>query len=173
MWLEIRRTKIVATIGPATSSHETVRALVEAGMDAARLNISHGTHEDHAAAARSSSARCRQELGRPLALIADLQGPKLRIGSLPEPRMLAHRRAGRRRRRHAARANGELPIAPAVVSEVLRPGHDVLIDDGLVRLRVDELDEGRAVCTVVVGGAGRARTRASTCPGVADPDPVA
>ena len=57
---EIRRTKIVATIGPASASHETVRALVEAGMDAARLNFSHGTHEDHAAARASSSARCRR-----------------------------------------------------------------------------------------------------------------
>ena len=60
MALEIRRTKIVATIGPATASHEMVRALVEAGMDAARLNFSHGTHEDHAARARRSSARCRR-----------------------------------------------------------------------------------------------------------------
>jgi pyruvate kinase len=147
---EIRRTKIVATIGPATASHETVRALVRAGMDAARLNMSHGSHEDHTAAAELVRA-VQGELGRPLALIADLQGPKLRIGLLPEVRRL-----------HAGEQvvvtgdtqvrDGELPIAPAIVSEVLQPGHDVLIDDGLVRLRVDEIDEGRAVCTVLVGG---------------------
>ena len=99
MRLEIRRTKIVATIGPATSSHETVRALVEAGMDAARLNMSHGTHADHTAAAQTVRA-VQEELGRPLALIADLQGPKLRIGSLPAAAHAARRRADRRHRRH-------------------------------------------------------------------------
>ena len=87
MAVEIRRTKIVATIGPASATHETVRALVEAGMDAARLNFSHGTHADHAASAEIVRA-VQAELGRPLALIADLQGPKLRIGDLPEPRIL-------------------------------------------------------------------------------------
>jgi pyruvate kinase len=140
----------VATIGPATASHETVRALVEAGMDAARLNMSHGTHADHTAAAEIVR-EVQAELGRPLALIADLQGPKLRIGTLPEVRRL---QTGE----HVVItgetnvSNGELPIAPAVVSDVLQPGHDVLIDDGHVRLRVEELDGGRARCLVVVGG---------------------
>ena len=82
-----RRTKIVATLGPASDSPEKLRALVAAGMDAARLNLSHGTHEDHAERAR----RVRDveaEAGRPIALIADLQGPKLRIGELAEPVVL-------------------------------------------------------------------------------------
>ena len=70
-----RRTKIVATIGPACSTHEKVRELVEAGMDAARLNLSHGTHEDHAARAKLVR-EVQEEIGRPLALIGDLQGPK-------------------------------------------------------------------------------------------------
>jgi len=148
--LDIRRTKIVATIGPATAAPGIVRALVQAGMDAARLNMSHGTHADHSAAAETVRT-VQAELGRPLALIADLQGPKLRIGSLPEVRRLE---AGEQvivtGERHAR--NGDLPIAPAVVSDILRPGHDVLIDDGLVRLRVEELEHGRALCTVVVGG---------------------
>ena len=150
MAVEIRRTKIVATLGPATASHARVRQLVEAGMDAARLNMSHGSHEDHTSAARTVRA-VQEELGRPLALIADLQGPKLRIGHLPEVRRLHEGErvvvAGDTNAR-----NGELPIAPAVISDVLQPGHDLLIDDGHVRLRVDGLDEGRAVCTVLVGG---------------------
>ena len=76
-----RRTKIVATIGPASSTHEAVRELVDAGVDAFRLNFSHGTHEDHAP--RAAIVRAVQaELRKPLALIADLQGPKLRIGDL-------------------------------------------------------------------------------------------
>jgi len=82
-----RRTKIVATIGPVSSTPEMVGALAEAGMDAARLNFSHGTHEDHAERVRVVRA-VERELGRPLALIADLQGPKLRIGRLEQARVL-------------------------------------------------------------------------------------
>jgi pyruvate kinase len=82
-----RRTKIVATIGPVSSTHDAVRALVDAGVDAIRLNLSHGTHADHEA--RAVVVReVQAEVGRPLALIADLQGPKLRIGDLDEPRRL-------------------------------------------------------------------------------------
>src|SRR5712692_7956946 len=87
MTAEIRRTKIVATIGPASSTPELVRALAEAGMDAARLNLSHGAHTDHAESA-AIVRNVQAELGRPLALIADLQGPKLRIGDLAVPRIL-------------------------------------------------------------------------------------
>src|SRR5438093_5933347 len=114
MSAEIRRTKIVATIGPRSSTHEMVRSLAHAGMDAARLNLSHGTHEDHAARA-ALVRRVQAELGRPIALIADLQGPKLRVGELPEPRNLA---VGEEVMIVAERsaANGELPIAPATVS---------------------------------------------------------
>jgi pyruvate kinase len=166
---EIRRTKIVATIGPATATHEKVRALAEAGMDAARLNLSHGTHADHAAGAALVRA-VQEELGRPLALIADLQGPKLRIGHLPEPRGLVtgdEVTIGG----DATGRNGELPIAPAVAGEFLQPGHDVLIDDGLVRLHVEEVVGGsRARCRVVVGGEVRAN-KGVNLPGVPIPVP--
>jgi pyruvate kinase len=91
------------------------------------------------------------EVGRPIALIADLQGPKLRIGELEEPVVL---HTGDRIKVCAEESatDGELPIAPAVIGDVLEPGHDVLIDDGLVRLRVDAVEGGRATCAVVVGG---------------------
>src|SRR2546425_9633075 len=79
-----RRTKIVATIGPACSTLEKVRELVEAGMDAARLNLSHGTHEDHAARAKLVRDG-QEEIGRPPALIGGLQGPKFRVGGVDEP----------------------------------------------------------------------------------------
>jgi pyruvate kinase len=165
--LGIRRTKIVATIGPATASKEKVRALVESGMDAARLNFSHGTHDDHAESAALVRA-VQEELGRPLALIADLQGPKLRIGELAEPRVLV---AGDRVTVVGATAReGALSIAPAAVGDVLEPGHDVLIDDGLVRLRVDEMEDGAAHCTVLVGGQVRSN-KGVNLPGVAIPIP--
>jgi pyruvate kinase len=145
-----RRTKIVATLGPSSDSVEQLRALVTAGMDAARLNLSHGTHEEHA----ERAARVRQvaeELGRPIAVIADLQGPKLRIGGLAEPIVL---KTGEQVTlcAEALASDGDLPVAPAVIGDVLEPGHDILIDDGLVRLRVEEVDGGRALCAVVVGG---------------------
>jgi pyruvate kinase len=145
-----RRTKIVATLGPSSDSVEQLRALVAAGMDAARLNLSHGTHEEHA----QRAARVRQvaeELGRPIAVIADLQGPKLRIGGLAEPVVL---RTGEEVTVCAEEiaSDGDLPVAPAVIGDVLEPGHDILIDDGLVRLRVSEVEGGRARCAVVVGG---------------------
>src|SRR5437660_12190641 len=82
-----RRTKIVATIGPVSSTHDAMRALVDAGVDAIRLNLSHGNHQDHAAAAQVVR-EVQDEVNKPLALIADLQGPKLRIGDLEMPRVL-------------------------------------------------------------------------------------
>ncbi len=145
-----RRTKIVATLGPASESPEQLRALVAAGMDAARLNLSHGVHADHAERAR----RVREveaEVGRPIALIGDLQGPKLRIGELAEPVILTRGEQVTICAEESA-TDGELPVAPAVIGDVLKAGHDVLIDDGLVRLRVDSVDQGRASCAVVVGG---------------------
>ena len=129
---ERRRTKIVATIGPASSSHEMVRALVQTGVDAVRLNFSHGTQEDHATRAGITRA-VQAELSRPLALIADLQGPKLRIGDLPAPRVLETGELVVIAGEEAAQP-GDLPVAPSVISQVLSPGNDVLIDDGLVRL---------------------------------------
>ena len=145
-----RRTKIVATIGPSSETPERLRALVAAGMNAARLNLSHGTHEEHARRVQAIR-EVEAESGSPIALIADLQGPKLRIGALDEPVML-ERGDEIMVAAEEACSNGELPIAPAVIGDVLKPGHDVLIDDGLVRLRVEEVERGRARCQVVVGG---------------------
>jgi len=95
-----RRTKIVATLGPASDSPEKLRALVDAGMDAARLNLSHGAHADHAERARRVRA-VEVEAGRPIALIADLQGPKL-----SDRRAGGADRAAQRRAHHGERRGG-------------------------------------------------------------------
>jgi pyruvate kinase len=145
-----RRTKIVATLGPVSSSRESVLALAQAGMDAARLNFSHGSHDDHAGRARVVR-EVQEELGRPLAIVADLQGPKLRVGELTEAVMLERGDEIVVASEDAFR-DGELPIAPAAIGEVLQAGHEVLIDDGLVRLRVERVERGRASCVVVNGG---------------------
>jgi len=163
-----RRTKIVATLGPVSSSAEAVRALAEAGMNAARLNFSHGTQADHAERTRIVR-EVQAERGRPIALIADLQGPKLRVGELTGPRDLVRGEEVTVVGEAQAR-DGELPVAPSVIGEVLRPGHDVLIDDGLVRLTVEDVTGGRARCRVVVGGAVKAH-KGVNLPGVPLPIP--
>jgi pyruvate kinase len=163
-----RRTKIVATLGPVSSSAETVLALAEAGMDAARLNFSHGSHEEHAA--RAGLVReIQEEIGRPLAVIADLQGPKLRVGELSSPITLETGDEIVVAAEEAAR-DGDLPVSPTAVGEVLQRGHDVLIDDGLVRLRVESVERGRARCAVVIGGLVAAH-KGVNVPGVPVPIP--
>jgi pyruvate kinase len=163
-----RRTKIVATIGPASSSDEVLLRLIDAGMDAARLNFSHGTHDDHIANAKRVRD-AQSAVSRPLALIADLQGPKLRIGDLVQPVELE---VGER----VVVAGGEtanpddLPIAPAVLGAVLEPETDVLVDDGHVRLRVEQVENGRAVCRVLTGGVVEPH-KGVNLPGVALPVP--
>ena len=145
-----RRTKIVATIGPASSSDDALARLIDAGMDGARLNFSHGAQADHGESARRIRA-AQVAAGRPLALIADLQGPKIRIGDLAQP-VVVH--AGDKivvAGEEAARPD-DLPVAPAVLGSVLGVGQEVLIDDGRVRLRVDKVEGGRALCEVVTGG---------------------
>jgi pyruvate kinase len=163
-----RRTKIVATIGPVTGTVEGVRALVEAGMDAARLNLSHGRREEHAERARLVR-EAEATTGRPLALIADLQGPKLRIGELATPVTLTRGEEVVVIGEESSR-DGELPVLPAVIGEVLQPGHEVLIDDGLVRLRVERVKKGRAECAVLAGGTVSAH-KGVNLPGVPVPIP--
>src|SRR4249919_4388999 len=107
-----RRTKIVATIGPASSEPGVLKQLM--GMiDGARLNFSHGTHEDHRARAEAIRA-LQDEVGHPVALIADLQGQKLRVGDLDEP-VLLERGADMPLAGADVAEGDDLPIAPAVL----------------------------------------------------------
>jgi pyruvate kinase len=163
-----RSTKIVATLGPASASPEFVSGLAHAGMDGARLNFSHGSHEQHAAYASLVRA-AQEEVGRPIALIADLQGPKLRIGELAQPVRLTV--GDEVVVTGDAESDGELPVRPSVVGQVLQPGHEVLIDDGLVRLRVEAVVLGKARCEVLVGGLVAAH-KGVNVPGVPVPIPA-
>jgi pyruvate kinase len=163
-----RRTKIVATIGPSSSRKDVVARLIEAGMDGARLNFSHGTHDDHGESAELIR-EAQKEAGRPIALIADLQGPKLRIGDLSQPVELESGDevvvAG-----EGEATGDDLPVAPAVLGSVLEPDHDILVDDGLVRLRVERIEGARALCRVITGGTIEAH-KGVNLPGVALPVP--
>jgi pyruvate kinase len=146
-----RLTKIVATLGPASSTPEMIRALFEAGVDVFRLNFSHGTHADHAK--RLTAIReMEAEVGRPVAIMADLQGPKLRIGTFAEGPITLH--PGQEMRFDLDRTPGDstrvaLPH-PEIIS-VLTPGSELLLDDGRVRLVVTRVGPEHADVKVVSG----------------------
>ena len=146
----VPRTKIVGTLGPASNTPETIGALIEAGLDVARINFSHGTHEQHArtiAIVREVSAK----LGRSVAILGDLQGPRIRIGDLEAPRELAEGESLVLVPEHHA-GEGEIPITYDDLCHDVKPGNRVLINDGLIELLVTAVNEPRVTATVVHGG---------------------
>ena len=153
-------TKIVATLGPASDSPEMVRKLIDAGVGVFRLNFSHGTLDDHAR--RLATVReAAKDLRRPTAVLGDLQGPKIRVGMVPDPGIDLPT-GGEVVIRHAdepsSRSGSKITLTTAyqpVVSEV-EPGQRVLINDGAVRLLAIERrprdGKDELVCRVTVGG---------------------
>ena len=149
-----RRTKIVATVGPASESADMIAKLIGAGVNVFRLNFSHGTAERHAQVAR----RIRKQAsiaGNYVGILADLQGPKIRISSFRNDSVELSN--GDRFRLDLALAEGEGDVSgvgldyDALCSSVFR-GDILLLDDGRIRLRVDDVDTNAVDCTVVVGG---------------------
>jgi pyruvate kinase len=153
----IRHTKIVCTIGPATSDHDTLREMVLAGMNVARLNFSHGAHEDHAKVVASIRSIAR-ELSRPTAIIADLQGPKIRVGVLPGERQLVTGDQITILTKNLPApedvAPDELPVKLEALSRSVEHGSTIMLADGTIRLLVRdvELGTGRISCLVEEGG---------------------
>jgi pyruvate kinase len=146
-----RRTRIVATLGPSSRSPEMVVALAEAGADVFRLNFSHGSHDDHAAALRAVRA-AEAAIGRPLAALADLQGPKFRLGAFKSGHTdIAPGDRIRFDLDPKPGDQGRVQLPHPEVLRVLKPGMDLLLDDGKVRLRVLEADAAFAEAEVVAG----------------------
>jgi len=147
-----RMAKILATLGPASGTPDKIRALVEAGADVFRMNLSHGTHEDH----RRRYDYVRQvekDLGRPIGVLVDLQGPKLRVGAFEGGG--ADLVAGNRFRLDLSSDPGTVARAPLPHPEVLaalHPGSELLLDDGRIRLRVDQAERDCCETTIVTGG---------------------
>ena len=148
----LRNAKIVATLGPATANPEMIAALFEAGVDVFRLNFSHGSHDDH----RASHAAIRDleaRTGRPIAVLIDLQGPKLRIGKFADgPIELAE---GASFRFDLSAAPGDatrVGLPHPEVFAALAEGAELLLDDGRRHLRVERCGKDFAETTVVVGG---------------------
>ncbi|MEI7983210.1 MAG: pyruvate kinase, partial [Bacteroidota bacterium] len=149
----IRRTKIVATIGPASSSADMIRKLIEAGMDVARLNFSHGKYEDHALVIQHLR-EISDELGKPITILQDLQGPKIRVGELPGGKtdICKGESISLVPENEFTGQPGAIPIDYPYVAEEAKPGMQVLLADGLFELRVSSVDGTRVLCEVIEGG---------------------
>lgn len=149
----MRRTKIVCTIGPATQSEEQLERLMRAGMNVARLNFSHGTQQDHAMVIerlRAISAR----LGCPIAILQDLQGPKIRTGSLQggQPVRLVDAALITITTRDVAGTADLISTTYQSLPQDVKAGDRILLDDGLMELRVLAANETDVQCQVVHGG---------------------
>ncbi|HNN47469.1 MAG TPA: pyruvate kinase [Marmoricola sp.] len=144
----MRKAKIVCTLGPATSSKEKIRQLIDAGMDVARLNMSHGTHEDHLET-YLNVRRASEESGHGVGILADLQGPKIRLGSFAEGSSILIRGQQLTITTRDIPGDGDLisTTYPGLPGDV-QVGDPILIDDGRVRLRVTGV-EGTEVHTEV------------------------
>ena len=147
-----RRAKIVATLGPASASPEMIRTLFDAGADVFRLNFSHGSHADHAERVRVIRG-IERETGRPVGVLMDLQGPKLRIGTLADGPV--DLKEGMPFRLDLSDTPGDCKRASMPHPEIfaaLRKGTDLLLDDGKIRLSVTDCGSDFAECEVVTGG---------------------
>ena len=159
----MRRAKIVCTIGPASESPEMLRKLITAGLDVARLNFSHGTHEQHA---RTITA-IREAAGaasRPIAILQDLQGPRLRIGNLMAPISVESGQTVTLTV-NADACDGAIPVTYSHLPTDMKPGDRILIDDGSLELAVEELCKQTVRCRVVIGGTIRSH-KGMNLPGV-------
>jgi pyruvate kinase len=149
------RTKVVCTLGPASSSPDTIEAMVRGGMCMARINMSHGSHADHRLrieAVREAAERA----GRPVAVLADLAGPKIRVGDLARPIELQVGETVRMAPAGSA-LEGEIPTTYAPLAEEIEAGQSVLLDDGLLELVCTGTDGDRVSLEVLRGGILKSR----------------
>ena len=148
----MRRAKIVATLGPATNTYDSIRAIVEAGVDVARMNLSHGSHEVHEEV-YAHVRKVAADLGKPVAVLVDLQGPKIRLGTFADgPHELA---VGDIFTITTEEVSGTKELVGTTfkgLPQDVAPGDTLLIDDGKINVRVLDTDGVRVRTEVVVGG---------------------
>ena len=155
--LPAHKTKIVATIGPASDSPDMLERLIRAGLNVARLNFSHGAFDEHAA--RIERIRTAQRAaGRRVAIMADLPGPKMRIGTmLPEPVDLRPGDPFTLTTREAPGTAARVSMSFTRLPRVVKPGDRLFLNDGLIQLNVESVDGDDVRCRVIVGGELRSR----------------
>ena len=147
-----KRTKIVCTIGPATEAKATITKLIKAGMNVARLNFSHGTYENHALLVKNLRAAAEAE-GEPLAILADLQGPRLRVGNIPKEGVkLENGKIITINPKTLEYKNDEIPVEYPPFKDDIKIGDSLLLDDGKLELKVTSFNGELAEAEVVHGG---------------------
>ena len=148
----MRKAKIICTLGPASDTPAVIEALIQAGMNVARLNFSHGTHEEHRRRVKLIRQASRK-LGLPVAILQDVQGPKIRLGRFVGGSTEV--KAGERVVVTTRNVQGQGSLIPTPVRSLPRdvePGHPILLDDGRVRLRVERVEGQDVTCLVEQGG---------------------
>ena len=147
-----RRAKIVATVGPASAAPEMLKALFLGGVDTFRMNFSHGTHDDHAKVYRAIRS-LEKETGRPIGILQDLQGPKIRVGTIRNGKIIVE--AGETIRFVRSGADGDrtsIPLPHPEIFAAMAPGQHLLIDDGRVRVRATGVGDNHMDAKVINGG---------------------
>ena len=147
----MRKTKIVCTLGPASSDYETIKAMVEAGMDVARLNFSHGDHSTHLHYIQTIRQVSR-DLGRPIAILQDLQGPKIRVGEIEDGVVLNAEDETTITMDDVVGTAARFSSTYKGLVRDVNVGDPILINDGLLKLRVEEINGSDIHCQVVYGG---------------------
>ena len=148
----MRRTKIICTLGPAVDSEDMIRTLIRTGMDAARFNFSHGSHPEHLERLNMLKA-VRDAMGRPVATILDTKGPEIRIKSFETKTITLEPGDPFTLTTEDVMGNqGLVSVTYPQLHEELQPGQEILIDDGLVAIRVERIEGTNIVCTVENGG---------------------
>ena len=151
--IKMRKTKIICTLGPASESEEVLRSMILAGMDVARINFSHGDYPSHKAKA-DTIKKLREEMNTHTALLLDTKGPEIRLGRFRNGRV--ELTPGQKFTLRTSEEEGDetgVSITYKGLYRDIKKGCTILIDDGLVEMRVDSADENEIVCTVINGGA--------------------
>lgn len=167
-----RRTKIVCTLGPAVDDEAALRGLLSAGMDVARFNFSHGSHDEHRAR-MDLLKRVRRDLGSPCAILLDTRGPEIRTGALAGGRPVELREGGSLVLTERV-VDGTAQLVSqtcAGLARVVGPGQPILLDDGLIELRVEAVEGSDIRCTVRNSGLLGER-KSVNIPGASVPLPV-
>ena len=146
-----KNTKIVATIGPSSESYAVIKSIIKAGVNVARLNFSHGTYANHAELI-ARIRRAERELGTPVGIMQDIQGPKIRLGIMPDAGVII--KTGSEavvNTSITSYAGADLPLYFPGLEKFIKPGHRLLIDDGHAELKVKKVIGRRIFCRVIEG----------------------
>ena len=168
--MDMTKTKILCTIGPATSTIDSILGLIDAGVDGFRLNFSHGSHEEHGRNIRTIRAACEKR-GALLPILQDLCGPKLRIGDLEEPFSVTAGDTLVITTENILGRSGRVSTSYKALAEDVKPGDHILLDDGLIELEVVKTKERDVQCRVLAGGIIKPR-KGMNLPRVAESAPA-